>query len=334
MTQKEIENFKNFLNNSKNIIITGHENPDPDSICSQIALEYLLTELGKNVICINSDQTPFNLEVFDYRDVIKNLYDFEKVLLFVNFNLIIVDTNDYTNIGRAHSVILPKAEKVFFIDHHTHKHDNPDNSIFEENASSTCEIIFKLYELYNIKIPKEIGDALYSGILFDSGSFHYPKTSSYTLNIAAKLIDNGTDPNEIYLLLFEQESIESLKILARVLSTLELHYKDQIAILTVTKDMLVETKASYEDVTNLINIPLKSYKVKAVIFFKEHPDGTKRVAMRSKGNVDVSTIALAYDGGGHKNASGFKLREPFLDFRDIKSILIDNIKSLIDDAIW
>ncbi|HOJ64039.1 MAG TPA: bifunctional oligoribonuclease/PAP phosphatase NrnA [Spirochaetota bacterium] len=334
MTDREIKNFQNFLKYSDNIIITGHENPDADSICSAIALEYLLSELGKNVICINSDPTPFNLQTFDYREVVKNLYDFEKILSFTKFNLIIVDTNDYTNIGRITSTILPKAERIFFIDHHRHKHENPDNSIFEENASSTCEIIFKLYEFYNIKIPKEIGDALYSGILFDSGSFHYPKTSSYTLNIAAKLIDNGTNPNEIYLLLFEQESIESLKILSKVLSTLELYHKEQIAILSLTREMLIETKAKYEEASDLINIPLKSYNIKAVIFFKEHPDGSKRVAMRSKGNVDVATIALAYDGGGHRNAAGFKLREPFNDFNDIKPILIENIKTLIDDAIW
>lgn len=332
MNKTEIENFEKFLQISQNIVICGHENPDPDSICSIIALEYLLSKLNKNTICINNDPIPFNLEIFDYRDVIKSVNDFEKIISFVSFNLIIVDTNDYNNLGIIATTILPKATKIFFIDHHTPKHESHDNAISHPYASSTCEIIFELYEIYSIKIPKEISDVLYAGILFDSGSFHYPKTSSYTFKIASKLIENGTNPNEIYLLLFEQESIESLKILSAVLSTLELHYKDQIAVLKLTKDMLLETKARYEETKNLINIPLKSHTVKAVIFFKEYLNGTKKISMRSKGEIDVSIIALAYEGGGHRNSAGFKLPSPFLNFEDIKPTLLENIKNLIDMA--
>ncbi len=71
-----------------------------------------------------------------------------------------------------------------------------------------------------------------------------------------------------------------------------------------------------------------------MLFFKENPEGAKRIAMRSKGDVDVSTIALAYDGGGHKNAAGFKLKHPFNDFDEIKEILINNIRNEIDNAVF
>ena len=329
-----LDNFIDFIDSSDNFVISGHENPDPDSISSMISLEYLMFKLNKNVVCLNSDPTPINLLTLDYRDVVKCIDDYEFTNFFKEFNLIIVDSNDINNIGKIASTILPKSKKFFFIDHHSQKFEKLDDALIDVSASSTCEIIYELYDYFKIDIPKEIGDALYSGILFDSGSFHYPKTSSVTLQIASEIVSKGVDPNEIYLLLFEQESVESLKIASYVMATLELFHNDQIAALTMTKSSLKKSGARYEDAGQLINFPLKSFNVKSVVFFKENLKGVKKVSLRSKGDLDVSEIAQIYEGGGHKNSSGFKIKYPFKKFSDVKEVIINQLIKKIDDCIF
>ncbi|OHD13961.1 MAG: hypothetical protein A2Z98_17750 [Spirochaetes bacterium GWB1_27_13] len=319
-----IKKLISFLEGRNNFIISGHENPDPDAICSCIALEYLLSTIGKNAIIVNSDPIPFNLVSLDYRRKVNTVEKLSEITNIKDYSLIIVDTNDTDNIGSI-KTLINEVNSYFFIDHHSFKFEDIEHYLILVSASSTCEVIYKLYEYFNIDVPKEVGDAIYAGILFDSGSFHYPKTSSYTLQIASNIVDKGTNPNEIYLLLFEHESVESLKILSYVVSTLELVYNNQIAILTLTKDMLEKSGAKYEETSIFINIPLRSHLVKACIFFKENDNGTKRVSLRSKGNIDVAKLALNYDGGGHKNASGFKLSGQFKEFSDAKQIVIDYI---------
>jgi phosphoesterase RecJ-like protein len=142
-------------------------------------------------------------------------------------------------------------------------------------------------------------------------------------------VETGVNPNEIYLLLYENESIESLKIYSSVLSTLELFDGDRIAVISMTAEMLERSGAKYDETSLFINVPLKSHQILACIFFKENLNGVKRVSMRSKGNIDVASLALNYDGGGHKNAAGFKIPASFESFEDIKHLIIDYIKEEI-----
>ncbi len=330
MDETGIKKFIEFVKSSKNIIICGHENPDPDAICSCIAMEYLLSKFEKGVICLNSDATPTNLLILDYRKILNSLEtggqlpnNLEK------YSLLVLDTNNFQNTGKIFTLVEKKIKKMFIIDHHALNNVEIDNSFIDDNASSICEIIFQLYEYLKIDMPKEIGDAIYTGILFDTGSFHYPKTSQYTFHAAYEIIKNGTNPNQIYLLIYEQESIEYLKAISFVLSTLELFYNNQIAVIKMPKEFLLKSGAKYDECASIINIPLASKRIRAVIFCKENLEGIKRVSMRSKGDVDVVKIAINYNGGGHKNAAGFKIDKSKYDFNQIIPDIISHIEKEI-----
>lgn len=326
MKNNIFKKFDDFITKSYNIIISGHENPDPDSICSCLALEYLLYKLDKNVIFLSSENVAANIKAFDYRNIIKDLDYVVNIKNISEYSMILLDTNDMENLDKIKKPIIDIVKTHFFIDHHSFNGKNKDDYLINTMASSTCEIIYTLYEHYKIKIPKEIGNALFAGILFDTGSFHYPKTSYLTFNIASKLVKNGTNPNDIYLSLFENEPIESIKILPLVISTLEFHYDEKIAIITLSKEMLEKTGAKYEDTAYIINLPLKSSKVLACIYFKENTNGVKRVSMRTKGDIDVAGLSIKlFNGGGHKNAAGFKINKPYNEFNDIKEIIINKI---------
>ncbi len=141
-----------------------------------------------------------------------------------------------------------------------------------------------------------MAQALYTGILFDTGCFIYPKTTALTFEIARDLVSLGVKPNFIYAKVYESNSISALMLQSRVLATLELSFSDHVAILTMRRQMILDCKANYEEADQLINIPLKSEDVRVSVFFKENLEGLLRCSLRSKGNINVAEIAQAVRG--------------------------------------
>ena len=130
-----------------------------------------------------------------------------------------------------------------------------------------------------------------------------------TFAIARELVTRGVEPNAVYAHVFESNSISALILHARVLSTLELALDSHVAILTMRREMIVESGANYEEADQLINIPLKSEDIRVSVFFKENTEGLLRCSMRSKGNINVAEIAQLFGGGGHRTAAGLKCRD-------------------------
>jgi len=152
--------------------------------------------------------------------------------------------------------------------------------------------------------------ALYTGIVFDTGSFVYPKTTALTFRIAHELVALGVSPNEVYSNLYESHSLSSLVLMSRVLSSLSLRLGGRVAVQSMPNGLLQESRARYEEAAQLINIPLRSREVRVSIFFKQNPEGLWRCSLRSKGQIDVAEIARSYGGGGHRTAAGFKCSGP------------------------
>jgi phosphoesterase RecJ-like protein len=161
-----------------------------------------------------------------------------------------------------------------------------------------------------------MAQALYMGIVYDTGSFIYPKTTALTFKIAQDLVARGVHPNQVYAKLYESDSLSSLVLMSKVLATLTLHAGGRVAVQVMPRRLLQESRASYEEADQLINIPLRSKDVRVSIFFKENPEGLRRCSMRSKGSIDVAEIAQSYGGGGHRTAAGFKCARPFATLQE------------------
>lgn len=301
----------NALLSENNFILTAHETPDGDAIGSEMAFYHAMQQLGKNCRIYNADPMSHYYEFLDPENHIVVLED-EKQLDIdpEEWVLVILDTNDINNIGQIRDLLLPRVKNYIIIDHHQTENVNIENCILEE-ASSTCEILYDIFLQMNITIDFQTANALYVGIVYDTGSFIYPKTSEKTFLIAYELVKRGVNPNYIYQKIYESNSISSLLLQSKVLSTLELTFDRQVAIQTVRKEMIEECRASYEEAATFINMPLKSESIKVSIFFKENPEGTRRCSLRSKGSIDVAEIAQTFEGGGHKTAAGFKCKDSF-----------------------
>jgi len=301
-----------FIEKYDKFVITAHETPDGDALGSEYAMLLALRKLGKTARILNADPAPQKFAFIDPGDEFEVLVRKEQIPKDIGeYGLFILDVNDINNIGQVATLILPRVKEYFIVDHHDSETVQLSKNHIEQNASSTCEILYLLFREMNLELDLPIAQALYMGILYDTGSFIYPKTTAITFEIAHDLVSLGVQPNMTYVNVYESNSISSLVLMSKVLATLELHYDDHVAVQTMTQDLLREAGAIYEESDLLINIPLRSGDVRVSVFFKENLEGIKRCSLRSKGNIDVATIAQSLGGGGHKTAAGFKCVRPF-----------------------
>ena len=141
-------------------------------------------------------------------------------------------------------------------------------------------------------------------ILTDTGSFHYSSISPRTFDICRQALEAGADPVWIARSVYDSNNIGRIRLFSAVLSTIELDASGRLATIRMDRDMARTTGGSYDDTEGLINEPLTVKSIQAVAFFKEWEPGVYRVSLRSKGEIDVRSVAQQFGGGGHKNAAG------------------------------
>jgi len=301
--------FDEFVERWKHFVITSHVDPDADATGSEYGLYHALLKRNKSAVILNATEPDPKFTYFQTEDVFHTIHQMQ-FLPKDDFALIIVDTGDIDHIGHIADLILPKAKEVFIIDHHnvgSAKDLYP--SIVVSERAATAEIIYELYRHWNLDISTDVAFGLFTGMVFDTGSFIYPKTSKRTFEIAQYLMDLGVKPKEVHSQLYERLTPERLKLLADVQSGMELISDNKIAIQSLTQETLKRTGATMADADNMINYPLKCTTVVVSVFFKELEDGTTKISLRSKGNFDVGQFAQVWGGGGHINAAGFAWKE-------------------------
>jgi phosphoesterase RecJ-like protein len=301
-----------FLTGNEKFIITVHETPDGDALGSEYALLSALRKMGKTARILNADPAPEKFAFIDQEHEAVVLAGESQVPADIaEYVLIILDVSDINNIGQVARLVLPRVRQYFIIDHHDNDTDILAPNHIEQSASSTCEILYLIFREMGLEIDLRLAQALFMGIVYDTGSFIYPKTTALTFQIARELVERGVIPNQVYSNVYENNSLSSLMLMSRVLSTLALHLQGRVAVQFMSRQTLRAVGAKYEEADQQINIPLHSREVRVSIFFKENMDGVKRCSLRSKGNIDVAEIARSFGGGGHRTAAGFKCSKPF-----------------------
>jgi len=302
-----LDKLKKFLDRHDRFIISTHESPDGDGLGAEIAFKELLLHLGKNAIILNSDPVP---EKFSFIDVDREIMVFSTGFRLdsdpSHYALFVLDTNDFSNIGQAYAFLKDKVKNVFIIDHHEGGEDKFEENFIKVEASSACEIMYEIVSHFNGRISPKSAQALYAGILFDTGSFRYPKTTSRTFRIISHLVELGANPFSIYEAIYENNSMSSFELRALMLAAMEIHFDGKLVLMKLTPEMLRKSGAPFTEGEMNINLPLTIKGVVASILVKQDIEGPVKVSLRTKGNLDVSEIAMANGGGGHKNAAGYK----------------------------
>ncbi len=277
-------------------LITSHLKPDGDSIGSQVALAFALRALGKDVRVVNCDPAQPGLQAFpgvsDIEIASRADGEFDAV--------IVLECGELARTGVAGL----EGFFVINIDHH------PGNAMygavnwFDAGAAACGEMVFDVIRSLDVPLSREMATHIYVAILTDTGSFHFSSLSPRTFDICRQALEAGADPVWIARSVYDSNSVGRIRLFAAVLSTIELDPSGRLATIRMDREMARATGGSYDDTEGLINEPLTVKSIEAVAFFKEWEPGVYRVSFRSKGEIDVRSVAQQFGGGGHKNAAG------------------------------
>ena len=316
MTPTDLQQVVEELRSGERFLLTTHENPDGDALGSLLAMHQILGALGKDsVMFLGAKEFPLPVE---YRFLPLEEVFHEPPADLADRTVVFLDCG---NIDRMPVEWLSNGSRVLNIDHH---HDNTrfgDVDLVDVEASSTAEIVYELTGLLGVDLTPEIANALYVGLVTDTGKFMYENTDARSHRMAAALLEAGVQVNDVYRRLYEHAPLEKLKLLARALEKIELHGDGGLAITYISAADYQATGGG-EVLTEGIIDHLRTIDgtlIAAVVRDQQGSRSARKVSLRSTdGSVDVSEIARKQGGGGHRRAAGFGTD---LDYEEIVEFL-------------
>lgn len=314
----DLSEIARVIGDSQNILIIAHIQPDGDTLGSCFALERVLSKKGKSTIIYCDDGIPGRY---------KELFPSDAVTTSVNsgtvFDLAIaIDCADKARIGKANKV-FKNAVCSINIDHHI-TNEQFAKMNFISDASSTGEIIFELMREMGAEQDELTSKYLYIAISTDTGNFTYSNTSGKCLSYVSELVDlfNLRETADI---LFRRRSLVLTRLIARALTRIEIFNEGKVAAVTLLSSDMKELGASGSDCENIVDFAREIEETKVAVFFREIKNGVK-ISFRSKGDIDISEVASAFGGGGHKNAAGCCVNEKM---DEVKPKILDMIGKLV-----
>jgi phosphoesterase RecJ-like protein len=299
--KKVLKRIENIIRNNRRFFITSHIRQDGDNIGAQLALYRALVELGKEVVIQNADPVP---DTFNFLPAVELI----RISTTVDENWDVLFVLDAGDIERTGGITTEKFACVVKIDHHKSQKPFADVSFVRQEASATCEMLYDLFKATKLAIDPEIAGCLYTGILCDTGSFRFNNTNARVFEIAGDLVQAGADPAYIAGRIYEQNSFGRLRMLGESLSGLELFEDGKIAVMAVDCEMIERNGCRPWETENFIHHAQSIKTALAALFFQEISPGYYKLSLRSRGEVDVASVAEELGGGGHKCASGCRVR--------------------------
>jgi bifunctional oligoribonuclease and PAP phosphatase NrnA len=304
-TDSDVRAVADAIRTNHSFLVVTHENPDGDALGSMLAVSIALRELHKDVVMYLSGQgpTPGEYGFLDLSDLRRSLPDDleERVLLAV-------DCASERRIGPDPEPI-ERASMVVNVDHH---HDNTrfgDVNLIVDDASSTAEIVRDVLASLDVRLSPDIAEALYVALVTDTGRFQYSNTTPKALRLAADLVEAGADVHGIFRLVYETVQFAKLKLLARALGRAELYENGRLVVSYLVKEDFAEVGAEEPYSEGIIDYLRSVEGSEMVALIREPPrdEGpARRISLRSsRDEVDVSAVARAAGGGGHRQAAGF-----------------------------
>ncbi len=290
----------------RKVAVIGHARPDGDCIGSQIALARVLSGLGHDVICVNGDPVPRRLlflvegmKFFRTDDVLGDTTD--RAAIFV-------DCADHARGGDRLKAKYPQPVGV--IDHHLSNVGFAPFNLVDSASAATCEILTGMFLDNHLPIDAQSAQALFTGILTDTGQFRFNSTSRRCFMLAGELVARGAHPAEAGYELYERESEGKLRLLQHFLSTLKLECNRRVCIGTLPVGIFEQTGSNSEDTEGLVDYARSIDGVDIGALIEERPDGTVKASLRAKDpSFRVDLVAAQFNGGGHACAAGLNLKK-------------------------
>ncbi len=302
------DSLLHFLRQYPGYYIVAHEEPDGDSIGSQLAFASFLRRRGKQVILLSPGPWQ-RKEIAPYRSFFLDTLPKSEVRL--HFGLIVLDCSSLSRTAQFASILEGLDTGV--IDHH-----QPNGIVqgivqyIEPNAPSTTLLIQKIVEAFGDTPTPEEARYLFLGFATDTGFFRHLETeASESLELLSRLAVKGVTPKSIYRETFGNYSLESRRYLAKILSTMEPYFQGKLLLTHILHEEYQSFGSEHRQSDPLYQLLLSVEGCEAVAFLREEEPKKTSVSLRSPSTLNVAAIAQKLGGGGHKNAAGYITSLPY-----------------------
>ena len=292
----------------KSIVVIGHQRPDGDCIGSQVALCRVLMSQGIDAICVNADPVPRRIKFlvgdtpFFQRDEVQHT---GRVALYT-------DCADHGRAGDRMRELYPTPWACF--DHHLSNVGFAELNFVDTGSAATAEVLAGIFFDADLPVDRTTAQALYTGIMTDTGQFRFPSTSSRIFQLSAELMAHGADPALAGQELYERESLGKLKLLQSYIGSLKLEGEGRICIGVLPNGIFEKVGATVEDTEGLVDYARSIEGVEIGVLIEERA-GVIKASLRSRhASFRMDTLAAEFNGGGHANAAGLNYKSTLADF--------------------
>lgn len=337
MEVKALDGLKDILSNPKRIFITTHFKPDGDAVGSSLALYHFLMGIGHQVTVAVPSEVPEFLRWIPGAELILN---FEKSSEQVESALreselvFCLDFNKFERVQDMAHLLRNSALPKVLIDHHLY----PELELFQyvyssPEKSSTAEMVYDFiqYLELNQSLSTPLMQAIYTGMLTDTGSFRFPATSASVHQIVSDFKLRGFNHSEVHEAIYDNWSAERMKFMGYLFhEKLVAHTSEGFAYIFISQEDLKKYQVGLNDTEGIVNMVTSIAQVRVGVLITDRAQGMK-LSFRSKGNIDVNQFAKAhFGGGGHFNASGASTSLPW---KKVQRLLEENLPVLIRESV-
>lgn len=286
---------------AERVLITCHRGPDGDSVGSMVALAAILRAQGKHARLYNPDPVPRRLRWLPLaRTLVRKLPDNQAYDATVA-----VDCAEARLLGPG----FPDSSvtgTLVILDHHASGAPFGDIHVCDPEAASVGVLVARLADRQNWPLTRDAALAIYVSLACDTGTFRYANTNAEAFHLAARLVDqHRVDPWRVSERLYERSSLDRYRLLALVLPQIELHLSGRVAVIVVTREILAEAKASWDDAVSIVDYARGIHGVECGVLLSPAKLGGTRISLRSKGfHIDAGRVCASLGGGGHSGAAG------------------------------
>jgi phosphoesterase RecJ-like protein len=286
---------------AQRIGVVGHVRPDGDALGSMIAIALGARSVGKDAVA--SFGLPFVVgDEFRFLDqsVLVHPSEFPDDLDLA----IVCDTGVLDRIGSVGSAVA-SAKRILVIDHHVTPGTIGDVRVVDSAAAATTQLVYEFFQRLGWEISRPIAEALYVGLVTDTGRFQYSSTSPAVHRMAADLLAAGVEPAPVGQALYEETPFGYFAVVSRVLGGAQLDADAGIVWAVLRQQDISDAGIGWESADQLIDLVRLAREADVACLLKEIQPGVLKGSLRSRGEVDVAAIATTFGGGGHRNAAGF-----------------------------
>lgn len=303
--KQDFARAKKLMEEHRSFLLVSHEYTDGDDLGATLALARVLEEqMGKKVFRLAKGGVPDNLLFLPGHAELLSKPSDEALSaeVLITLGCSTLDRPGLDEIKNWSKVILN-------IDHHQDTEMFGAVNVWDKTTAANCELLYLMLQSWGVKIDKVIAMNLLTGIFTDTGGFRHENVTAQTLSASAELLRKGAKLDLISRFTFSNKELPQLRAWAKALEHAEFDEERQIIYTVITPEELAEVGADESDLDGVVELLNTIPKARFSMVLKQRGDEIKG-SLRSESHkgVDVSKIARAFGGGGHKLAAGFKFR--------------------------